>query len=293
MCCPIRLGFIGILLTSLLGPCCPTTPPETAALSVAPTTIVENGGTATLTASFAAAWTEDVTLHIESEQTPATATAAFTLSSSDIMIAAGATTGTATVTTGTFPANVTSLAVDFRITRISTATCSWDVDIPAETLTIVHPGGLQVTLTPAEAVAAGAKWSVDGGAQQDSGATVTPLAAGAHPVTYLTLLHWDAPANESVTITNGAVTQITRNYTPHPGTLVVNISPSTLPGAAWSINTDPGTTHTGGSSLTLAPGTYTVSFTDVMFFSTPAPQTATIASDEITVINGLYLETPN
>ena len=290
MCCGFQFGALGLLFSLLLGPCCPQSPPVAVTLGIAPTTIAENGA-ATLTATLAAAAAEEITLHVEGQQTPSTSTPGFTLSGSDIVIAAGATTGTATVTAATFPGDLTSLSVVFSITRISTATCSWDANIPAGPLTIVHPGGLQVTLIPAEAVTAGAKWSVDGGAMQDSGATVQPLTAGSHTVTYQAIAHWDAPAIETVIVTDGALTQITRSYTPRPGSLVVNLSPDKLPGTAWSIDTAPSVSHPGGFTLTgLAPGTYAVDFTDVQGWITPVGQSATIVSDQTTVIDAIYIQ---
>ena len=46
----------------------------------------------------------------------------------------------------------------------------------------VVPGNVQVTLTPAGAISAGAQWNVDSGGWQSSGATVTGLSPGTHDV---------------------------------------------------------------------------------------------------------------
>ena len=62
-------------------------------------------------------------------------------------------------------------------------------------------GGLEVTLAPAGAVSAGAQWQVDGGAWQNSGATVFGLAAGTHTVAYNTVTGWTTPSSQNVTIT--------------------------------------------------------------------------------------------
>jgi hypothetical protein len=53
-------------------------------------------------------------------------------------------------------------------------------------LVMLNPetGSLEVTISPAGAIAAGAEWLVDGGAANDSGATVTNLVVGSHTVSF-------------------------------------------------------------------------------------------------------------
>ena len=57
------------------------------------------------------------------------------------------------------------------------------------------------------------RWSVDGGALQVSGDTVTGLSVGSHAVTYKAVTGWTAPESESVSITDGVTTAISRTYT--------------------------------------------------------------------------------
>ena len=52
---------------------------------------------------------------------------------------------------------------------------------------IAPAGSLQVTISPASAIAAGAQWQVDGGAWQPSGVTVSGLAVGNHTVSFSTV----------------------------------------------------------------------------------------------------------
>ena len=79
---------------------------------------------------------------------------------------------------------------------------------------IVSPDGdLQVTLAPADAVTAGAQWNVDGGAWQNSAATVTGLSVGSHTINYKAVASWTAPASESVSIASNETTTISRTYT--------------------------------------------------------------------------------
>jgi hypothetical protein len=92
------------------------------------------------------------------------------------------------------------------------------VDYPKLRSIPVQPAGnLQVTLGPAEAVSAGAQWSIDGGNWQDSAGTVTDLSVGSHIVNYKSIIGWTAPSNESVTISNGLTNSISRGYTQKTG----------------------------------------------------------------------------
>lgn len=75
-------------------------------------------------------------------------------------------------------------------------------------------GTLTVNLAPGEAVAAGAKWQVDGGAWQNNGATVSGLSAGDHTVTFQEASGWYAPATYTATIADGQTTSTTRTYMP-------------------------------------------------------------------------------
>jgi hypothetical protein len=84
-------------------------------------------------------------------------------------------------------------------------------------LTIVTPptGSLEVTITPANAVSAGAEWQVDGGAWKTSGAVVSGLLVGTnHTLAFNVIDGWSTPSNQTVTITRGATTTNTGVYTP-------------------------------------------------------------------------------
>ncbi|MCP4643717.1 MAG: hypothetical protein GY851_24940, partial [bacterium] len=74
-------------------------------------------------------------------------------------------------------------------------------------------GSLTVTLEPEAARTAGAQWRVGSGAWQSSGDTVTELSEGQHTVSFCTLDGWEAPTEETVTITADATTSTTGTYT--------------------------------------------------------------------------------
>jgi len=100
-------------------------------------------------------------------------------------------------------------------------------------------GGLRVTLLPTTAVSAGAQWNVDGGVWQYSGATVSRLGVGSHTVKYRAVSGWTAPSSETVTITNGQTTALTRNYTQQGSILIgdavdaLNLTWTTGGGGTW------------------------------------------------------------
>ncbi len=73
-------------------------------------------------------------------------------------------------------------------------------------------GSLTVTILPAGAVSAGAQWRVGTGAYQNSGATVTGLAAGSVGINFKPVTGWTTPADQAPTITAGATATATGTY---------------------------------------------------------------------------------
>lgn len=79
--------------------------------------------------------------------------------------------------------------------------------------TYTPAGSLKVIFTPAMLTNAGAQWQVDGGTPQNSGATVTDLAAGVHVVSFIAINGWNTPSNVTVTIRASTLTTVTKAYT--------------------------------------------------------------------------------
>jgi pimeloyl-ACP methyl ester carboxylesterase len=89
------------------------------------------------------------------------------------------------------------------------------------------PGLLTVTLSPPDAVAAGAQWHVNGGAGQGSGATVQLAPGSGYTITYDSIPEWTAPPGQTVTIQRAQTTAISGNYTPPAGQpSIVSIQPN-------------------------------------------------------------------
>ena len=92
------------------------------------------------------------------------------------------------------------------------------------------PGTLIVTLMPPDAVAAGARWRVNGGAPQNSGASLSLAAGTGYSVTFDSASGWTAPSAQTVGVLNGQTTLATGNYAPPAGQpVIVSISPPTGP----------------------------------------------------------------
>jgi len=119
------------------------------------------------------------------------------------------------------------------------------------------PGLLTVTLSPPDAVAAGAKWHVNGGAAQGSGATLSLPPGSNYSITFDAVSGWVAPSAQTVTVQRAQTAVVTGNYTPPVGQPVIShISPpfGNLAGGPLTIDgvnfVDPVTVLIGGK-----PGT--------------------------------------
>jgi sugar lactone lactonase YvrE len=126
------------------------------------------------------------------------------------------------------------------------------------TFTVVPPlppatGALTISLSPPEAISAGAQWQVDGSAFHYNGDVVTGLTPGAHAIVFHSASGFVTPATRNMNIVGGALTSDTQNYeeTPPTGfnlTLGTDgygyISPS-------FIGTGTGSTYPNGASIRL------------------------------------------
>lgn len=74
-------------------------------------------------------------------------------------------------------------------------------------------GSLTVTILPADAVAAGAQWRVDGGNWQNSGTTAGGLTVGTHQVSFSDVSGWVTPANTTANVLAGQTAGVTGTYT--------------------------------------------------------------------------------
>ena len=73
-------------------------------------------------------------------------------------------------------------------------------------------GSLRVTISPAEAISAGARWRVDEGNWRTSGDTQSGLSVGNHQVEFNTISGWTTPGNQTATINNNETTNASGTY---------------------------------------------------------------------------------
>jgi len=84
--------------------------------------------------------------------------------------------------------------------------------LTAKTGTYEQCGSLTVRITPPDAVKKGARWAVDGGAWQNSGAVVKNLAPGEHTVTFKAATGYKTPTQKSANIVSGKKTTVKVEY---------------------------------------------------------------------------------
>jgi hypothetical protein len=150
-------------------------------------------------------------------------------------------------------------------------------------------GLLRVTITPQEAIDAGAQWRVDGGTWRDSGVSVG-IEAGSHNVEFKAINGWDAPANIPVTVVADAITEATGNYTVIRS-LRVFITPAGAidVGAKWNVDGGPWQ-ESGNTIPDLTVGDHTVNCKDVFGWTVPPSETVTIISGQVTETTGTYTQ---
>ena len=151
-------------------------------------------------------------------------------------------------------------------------------------------GSLQVSLSPAGAVSAGAQWQTDGGTWQNSGMTIAELDAGDHAVSFSTVAGWTTPTAQTVTISNGQTNTANGIYVQQFGSLQVGLSPAgaVSAGAQWQV--DGGTWQNSGATVGgLTLGSHSINFSTVPGWGVPASQNATIFYNQTTTASGNYL----
>jgi hypothetical protein len=145
-------------------------------------------------------------------------------------------------------------------------------------------GSLLVNLEPLDVVNAGAKWQVDGGAWQNSGAIVSGLTVGSHSVTFNTVPDWTTPAGQSAVIVYDQTTTNFGTYSPL-GRVQVNLAPAGAvnAGAQWRV--DGGSWQSSGATVAnLTLGSHSLSFLPVTDWATPSNQTVVVSSNQTTTV---------
>lgn len=154
-------------------------------------------------------------------------------------------------------------------------------------------GSIVVSITPAEAVAAGAQWSLDDGTTwRASGDVAQGLAVGTYTVTFKAVAGWNTPSDLQVPLADGEAKTETATYVQQVGSVVVTIEPEDARngGAGWRVD-DSTTVHASGQTVGNLPvGSHVIHFVDAtpteggcssptVNWITPADQTVNVTAD--------------
>ena len=155
-------------------------------------------------------------------------------------------------------------------------------------------GSVQVTITPQEAIDAGAQWQVDDGDWQDSSYTQGDVVVGTRTVRFSTVTGWDTPAEQQLQVNFAETTATSGTYVRQEGSLIVLIAPTEAiaAGAQWRI--DGGEWNDSGYLQTnLTVGSHTVEFKTVSDWVKPPNQAVQIDKDATAMTSGTYAELPD
>ena len=161
-----------------------------------------------------------------------------------------------------------------------------------------HPvcsGALQVTIEPADVVAAGAQWRRVGiTLWHNNGDSESGLASGQVIVEFRPIVGWNTPASQTITIVNGDMSPVTATYTPQTGSLQITIHPPEVvpQGAHWRrVGTTPWQ-DSGQVETNVPTGQYTVEFSDIPNWLRPASFSVTISNNQTTAMSASYVMPP-
>lgn len=154
-------------------------------------------------------------------------------------------------------------------------------------------GAISVNLNPAQAVDAGAKWRIDGGAWLDDGTIVSDLTLGEHGIEYKTISGWLNPPKKTVTVFADNVTDVQGAYQQQTvtGALKITLGPqaAVAAGAKWRLKG--GVWRTTGTVMNnLSVGQYTIEFSNVGSHYTPNAKLLNVTANAMTEINVIYVE---
>ena len=133
----------------------------------------------------------------------------------------------------------------------------------------VIPATVCYTLSPATA-----KWRIDSGSWNDSGASVA-TTAGSHRISFQVLDGYTAPDARDITLTAGETFSSSATYAVIPPTVTYTLNPSS---AKWRL--DNGAWNDSGATATTTAGSHSITFQAVAKYTTPAKQTITLAAGE-------------
>jgi hypothetical protein len=166
------------------------------------------------------------------------------------------------------------------------------LDVVREYAAVLGARTLQVNLAPAEAVLAGAQWSLDGTTWYSSGATITPpegTAGGQHVIKFKSALGWIKPGDKIITVEAAEAKVLSYDYQRTTELLTVNIEPTEalLAGARWRLDGGEWQSQTG-EPFAASVGAHVISFEVLAGWTKPADAVFEIAAGEEKTVTGTY-----
>jgi uncharacterized protein YukJ len=153
--------------------------------------------------------------------------------------------------------------------------------ITANYAVIPQTGAVQVTMNLTNA-----QWAVDGGAFQDSGATVSGLPVGLHTLSFSAESGYTEPTNATISVAANETNSIDATYVAIPQTGAVEVTLN-VAGAQWSV--DDGVWQNSGTIVSgMSVGSHTLNFSAVSGYTTPASQTVSIADNQTNSVAVAY-----
>jgi hypothetical protein len=157
-------------------------------------------------------------------------------------------------------------------------------------------GSLIVTVSPADAVTAGARWRLDGGNWHGNNYLMEDIEPGTHTISFKDAEGWITPANEGVDIVAGQTSAASAIYTPEKqeGSLIVGIEPqaAVASGARWQL--DNGPWQYDGTKLTgISVGNHKVYFDTITGWIAPAGIVVSITAGHVSTAMGTYVNSAN
>ncbi len=149
-------------------------------------------------------------------------------------------------------------------------------------------GFLKTSISPQEAVDAGARWRVDDGSWQASG-TKVQVSVGLHQVSFKDISGWTTPATRKVVVKSGGTSTVVGKYRTD-GSLKVTLSPDGAVGAGARWSVDAGAWRKSGTTVEgLSVGPHEVAFKDLKGWTPPTVMKVPVKAGKTTTIIGSYV----
>lgn len=150
---------------------------------------------------------------------------------------------------------------------------------------------LVVRIEPAQAIAAGAQWKVNGSSWYNSGDSVT-IPDGDSTIEFKELPGWTRPASQTLFFHRNTTTELIKGYGRHKGTVWIDTDPNNAP---WVMTDGDGVEYSGVGDRVLqnipTGASLTVTWGDVPNYTLPAPNplTFSLAQNEVKRVVGAYV----